>query len=132
MRVDDNVGDFLSIRVQKSQATAACFPLPQLLCPSVTDDHILASGVTTDIVGVVRELHRGEKRKRGAIEDLRDSIQGARYKKAIGGGVVKDALWFSQVRDRVNSLARLQIDDFESVVVHGSTKRRWPFVSTLR
>lgn len=101
MRIDDNAGDPLSRAIQQSQATAACFPVASMLRPSATDDHILASAVIADIVGIVRELHGGENLKRGPIENLRRSVKSARHKRRFRGSVEEHSLWFSQAGDRV-------------------------------
>jgi hypothetical protein len=131
MCVDYNVAYPLPIGIEKSQASAG-LPLSQLLCPSVTDDHILAATVIANVVGIIGKFDTRQDLKCSPVEDLGDSIESARDKQMIRGAVIEYSLWeyslrLRQVGDRVNSLPGLQVDHFACVVVDGGYEKSLAF-----
>src|SRR5437870_4895065 len=105
MGIDDDVPGLLSVGVQKPEPSGSFFPFSQLLCPGVSDDHTLASGVVANVIGVVRELHGRKDLKCGSIEDLRDAVKTAGHEQTVGGGVVEHSLWLGKVGNGVHTLA---------------------------
>src|SRR5215469_4094695 len=103
MRVDNYVGDFLAIKIEKTKPSRSFDALSQLLGSGITHDHGLAASVITNIVSVVRELYRRENLEPGSIEDLCNTVEAARNEQTVSGRVIEHPLWLSQICNRVNS-----------------------------
>src|SRR5260370_11677322 len=126
MGVDNDVAGLPPVGVQKPKSSGSFFPFPQLLCSGISDDYTLAAGVVANVV-VVRELHSRKKLKCGPIKNLRDAVKAAGDEQTIGGSVVKHALRFGQIGNRVCGLAGFQVDHFERVVVNSGHEEALAF-----
>ena len=72
--------------------------------------------IVTDIVGIIFEAQFPKRLERFSIVDFEDSIFIVCNKETIEIGDVNNSLWRTKTGDRVNSLAFVQIEHFDSVV----------------
>ena len=102
MSVDDDFEGLLPIRVDKPKPSGSFLAISQRLRPCVSHDDAFAARIVADVVGVVRELHRGKQAKTGAIVDFRASIQRTGDVETVGGCVVEDSLRLRKIGNRVS------------------------------
>src|SRR5437667_5257520 len=92
----------------------------------VADIDSLASGIVAKVVGVIAVSKGLESCVRTSIEYPNASILCIGHVQPIGSRHVKDALRLLQAANRLNSFARLNIDNFYCVVTERGNEQSLP------